>query len=225
MKPEIIVALDDINFVDARMLASKLASSIWGVKFNDFLVRHGVGMIYEFKREVNVVADLKLFDIPTTMQNTLRHLDSAGAKIATVHLSAGAEALKALKKGACPNIQLFGVTTLTSMSDDEVMKVYNAQRPIAVNQLMLIAREAGMDGVVCSADNVALAKKLGLRTLVPGVRLPDMSVVGDDQVHKATEIPDCNYIVVGRPITKAVNPVAAAERIKALIEEREAAVV
>lgn len=219
MKPKIIVALDDLDFSNAFTIAKLTAGKVWGVKINDLLVRYGADIIRQFTHAgVRVMADPKLFDIPNTMINSLKPLDENGADIVTIHLSAGAEALKAARKST--NVDLFGITVLTSMPDKEVENIYFAQRGIVVSQLMLVAKEAGLTGVVCSADQVSLATRLGLKTIVPGIRLPDMEVAGDDQVHKATTIPDADYIVVGRPIVRAPDPAKAVERIAALIDAR-----
>lgn len=220
MKPKIIVALDDLSFLEAIKLIELIDTRVWGFKINDFLVQYGAHVIKELGKTTRIMADPKLYDIPNTMVNSLKALEQAGASFVTVHTSAGTEALKTCR--ASTRMELYGVTILTSMQDSEVVDVYNVTRDIALQSLMLIAKNAGLDGVVCAADCVWLAKKLGLKTIVPGIRLPDMAVLNDDQVHKAVDIPDADYIVVGRPITKSTDPSAAVNKILAfIIQSRE----
>lgn len=221
MKPKIIVAMDDMSYSEVEFLTHKLGAKVWGIKLNDFLLNYSRVEMAHLSDFTRVMADPKLFDIPNTMINSLKVLEKAGAAFVTVHLSAGVKALKACHEAT--RMELFGITVLTSMDDAEVKDIYNAPREMVVQSLMLNARNAGLDGVVCAADCVELAKRLHLKTIVPGVRLPDMHVAGDDQVHKALNIPDCDYIVVGRPITQSPDPVAAVEKIKALIAVKEEA--
>jgi orotidine-5'-phosphate decarboxylase len=224
MKPEIIVAADGMEFAEVDKLINQLGDRIWGLKFNDLLLEFGSAIVDKLCRRTNVMVDPKLFDIPNTMTNGISLLALSGASIATVHLSAGVTALKAcVRAAASTKLQVFGVTVLTSMSDEEVMEVYNAHRPFVVQQFMLMARRVGLSGIVCAADSVELAKKLGLKTIVPGIRLDDILVKDDDQVHKAIGIPDADYIVVGRPITKAPDPVATVNRLVSRIHAKESA--
>lgn len=218
--PEIIVAYDNMLLAHALQLAEKLKGKVWGGKVNDRLVKHGTYAVQELSKFGNVMADPKLFDIPNTMENACNVLDLDCADIVTLHCLAGEEALKRCSL-ITHRAKLFGITILTSMSDSEVRMFFSMDRRAAVYMLMGIARRGGLDGVVCSADSLDAAKSYGLKTIVPGVRLPELGEVkGDDQKHTAVEIPNCDYIVVGRPVTQAADPVAAVEKINEILSRK-----
>lgn len=220
MKPKIIVALDGLEFVNAFSITQMLQGKIWGVKVNDLLVKYGAPIIHELTDHgMHVMADPKLHDIPNTMINCLKVFEKSGASFVTVHLSSGYEALKKCREAT--KLKLFGITILTSMPLSDVSIVYSADRVLMTKQLMLIAHKAGLEGVVCSADQVETAHELDLQTIVPGIRLPGMEVHGDDQVHKATSIPVADYIVVGRPVVRASDPVQVVDEIRDLIAQKE----
>lgn len=218
--PEIIVAYDNMAWDKVIQLAEKLKGKVWGGKINDRLVKHGTCAVQELSNYGNVMADPKLFDIPNTMENACNVLDLDGANIVTVHCLAGEEALRRCS-AITHRAKLFGITILTSMSDVDVKTFFGMSRKAAVYLLLGVANQGCLDGVVCSADSIEAAKAYGLKTIVPGVRLPELGKVeGDDQKHLAVEIPDCDYIVVGRPITLASDPVAAVEKINEILSRK-----
>jgi len=154
--------------------------------------------------------DLKLHDIPATVEGAARALRPLGPAMLTVHTSGGKAMLEAAVRGAGPDLCVLGVTRLTSLeaSIDEVA------------ELARLARESGCGGVVCSgAEARAVRSAVGpeLRVICPGVR-PAGGDAGD-QVRVVTPsaaiAAGADYIVVGRPIRDAADPVAAAAAIAA----------
>jgi len=225
MPPALIVAADNMPLGSVTRLAWLLKDrGIWGIKLNDGLLRDGTYALRQlWQTGLAVMADPKLKDIPQTMINCIAHLEDSHAQIITVHIDSGTRALLECRKAA-KKAQLFGITVLTSMSDAEVESIYNKPRMEVVENFMNMASLAGLNGIVCAADCIPLAKNKGLKTLVPGIRLPELGPINnDDQVHLASEIPDSDYIVVGRPITQASEPVLAVQKIRALMERANTA--
>jgi orotidine-5'-phosphate decarboxylase len=161
---------------------------------------------------MRVFADLKLHDIPNTVARGARVLGRRGVDFLNFHaaggvamLRAGVDALKegAVEAGRAAPIAL-GVTVLTSDADTS-----------AFAERLEIAKQAGCDGVVCSALEIGAVRATGLRTMVPGIRVG--VVEGDDQARVATPrdaIGDgADWLVIGRPVTRADDPEHAAEQI------------
>ncbi len=175
-------------------------------------------------QDFQVFLDLKLHDIPNTVAGAVRSVTSAGASLLTVHASGGpammAAAVEAASAPGSP--RLLAVTVLTSMDAFELSAVGVSESTI--DQVLLLARLAnsvGIDGLVCSPEEVAtLRAETGPDTLlvIPGIR-PTGSEIGD-QRRIATPgdaiALGASMLVVGRPITRSVNPAAAA---KAILEE------
>ena len=165
------------------------------------------------KRGAKVFLDFKLYDIPNTMVETAKNFIDLDVWAFTVHIKAGEEALRALKKELTKEASrrkkkrplIIGVTELTSK------KASLAQ----VLKLAKVAKRSNLDGVVCSVWEAKTIKtKLGLRTITPGIRKVK---TGDDQRRVAT-FKDVlknkvDYCVVGRPIVKEKNPLKAAQDI------------
>lgn len=168
--------------------------------------------------------DLKLHDIPATMAGAAQVAAGLGVRFLTVHASAGRDALRATRDavGDAPT-QLLAVTVLTSMDDAELAALGIAgPAEDAVRRLAERAHSAGIDGFVCSPREVALLRStLGeeVTLVVPGVR-PAGSAVGDQKrvaTPGDTRAAGADFLVVGRPIRNATDPLAAARAIAAEI--------
>lgn len=174
-----------------------------------------------------VFVDLKLHDIPHQVEGAARRIARLGASMFTVHASGGAEMMRAAVRGACEGSEECGtdapdviaVTVLTSI-DASVLSAVGVERGPAsqVGLLTALARDAGVQGVVCSPNEAADSRGvLGQEALVvtPGVR-PAWAAAGD-QARVATPAEaltaGASHLVIGRPITAADSPVAALERI------------
>jgi orotidine-5'-phosphate decarboxylase len=179
----------------------------------------------------NVFLDLKLHDIPNTVAGAVRSVTSAGASLLTVHAGGGAAMMAAAAEAASlPGApRLLAVTVLTSMDAAELAGVGVIGTPAEqVLRLARLARKSGINGMVCSAEEVgtlraALAPDTMLVT--PGIR-PTGSDIGDQKriaTPAAAIEQGASMLVVGRPITQAPDPAAAAQAILAEIARAEAA--
>jgi len=179
---------------------------------------------------VDYFLDLKFHDIPATVRRALSRI-KAGARLATVHVDTGRESLKPSPEAQGSGVKLLGVTVLTHLKPDD-LEAMGIDREYAreLTKLVLlraaIARAAGCDGVVCAGTEArAVKKEFGSDFLVvcPGIRPAWAAVPGDDQNRVMTPYEaikaGADYIVVGRPIRSAADPVAAADMVVAEIEQ------
>ena len=225
-KDRLAVALDFPSAAEAFDLVDRLDGACQWLKVGmELYYAAGNGLVEALRgRGYSVFLDLKLHDIPNTVTGAVRSVTSAGASLLTVHAGGGAAMMRAA--AAAANVpggpRLLAVTVLTSMDAAELAEVGVAASP--GNQVLLLARlakAAGIDGMVCSAGEVeALRKVMGPETMlvVPGIR-PVGSEVGDQRrvaTPEAAIARGASMLVVGRPITKAIDPGAAA---RAILEE------
>jgi orotidine-5'-phosphate decarboxylase len=168
-----------------------------------------------------VFLDLKLHDIPATVEGAARSAAATGASLLTVHASGGAEMVRAAVRGAGGRLRVLAVTVLTSLDGAALDAIGLAGPPeAAVVRLARLAVGAGAGGLVCSPQEVAAVRAAvgpGPLLVVPGVR-PAGSARGD-QARVATPAEavraGADVIVVGRPLRDAPDPVAAARAIAA----------
>jgi orotidine-5'-phosphate decarboxylase len=233
MKPSdgLIVALDVDSLDAARALIGTLASRVrWFKVGSDLFTREGPAAARLVKDAgANLFLDLKLHDIPHTVQRAVRSALALGADLLTLHASGGPAMLRAAREAADEagrrDAILVAVTVLTHFSEDEFNAIFGRKRRLEESVLALarVAREGGMNGVVASAHELpAIKRELGRDFVVvtPGVRLPDARK--DDQTRVVTPeqaVRDgADFIVVGRPITAAKDPLAACEEVLRRIE-------
>jgi orotidine-5'-phosphate decarboxylase len=220
----VFVALDTTDLNHARDLAQRLKPHVGGLKLGlEFFSAHGPEGVKAFTGlGVPVFLDLKFHDIPNTVAGAVRAAASLGVDILNVHAAGGEAMLKAAREAAHsvnPATKVTAVTVLTSLTDDDLAKV--GQRGPAQDQVLRLAtltRDCGLAGVVCSAHEIALLRKTmgpDFLLVVPGIR-PAGADVGDQQrVMGPKEARDlgASILVIGRPITGASDPVAAAREI------------
>jgi orotidine-5'-phosphate decarboxylase len=178
-------------------------------------------------RGFNVFLDLKLHDIPNTVAGAVRSASHAGASLLTIHATGGAAMMSAAAEAAsAPNSpRLLAVTVLTSMDANELAGIGITASPAEqVLRLAKLAQTSGINGMVCSPEEVAtLRKETGPNTLlvIPGIR-PTGSAL-EDQKRIATPAhaiaQGASMLVVGRPITRAQDPAQAAHAILEEIEQ------
>ena len=187
----------------------------------------GPGIVSELKRRGHgVFLDLKLHDIPNTVKRAMARLSALGADIVNVHAAGGTDMMRAALEGLVrpdgTRPLLIAVTQLTSTSPQMLRDELLIGAPMEETVLHYAenARAAGLDGVVCSPLEAAAIKArcgAGFLAVTPGVRFADTSV--DDQKRIMTPeqafAAGSDYIVMGRPITRAQNPVAAWRRAEA----------
>jgi orotidine-5'-phosphate decarboxylase len=227
-KDRLAVALDFTDEDQAMKLVDSLGDSCrWFKVGMELYYTAGNHVVQQLRdRGFNVFLDLKLHDIPNTVAGAVRSATQAGASLLTVHASGGATMMTAAAEAAAApdSPRLLAVTVLTSMDSNELAGIGITASPAdQVLRLARLARASGIDGMVCSAEEVAmLRKETSPETLlvIPGIR-PAGSAVGD-QKRVATPgqaIADgASMLVVGRPITRAADPAAAAQAILDEIE-------
>lgn len=169
----------------------------------------------------SVFLDLKLHDIPNTVKSAMKVLSQLGVDMTNVHAAGGVEMMKAAREGLVSQAKLIAVTQLTSTSEAQMQEFQNIQTSLQESVIYYAKKtaEAGLDGVVCSAQEVQVIKQAtnpDFICLTPGIR-PAGAAVGDQKrvmtPADAYQI-GSDYIVVGRPITQAEDPVAAYHTIK-----------
>ena len=206
----IIVAIDEIDFKKASNILDNLDSDqcmikIGSVAFNSI----GPDIIYyAAKKGFDIFLDLKLHDIPNTVKKSIEGLISYPIKMLTIHTSGGKEMMTAAMEAVSgTGIKIFGVTALTSLSDNDTNEIFRRTTSEQVSAMLDFAELACIDGVVCSPHELKLVKKReSLLSITPGIRLQDAN---DDQKRIMTpkEAIDlgADYLVIGRPITKSTN--------------------
>lgn len=169
----------------------------------------------------SIFLDLKLHDIPNTVKSAMKVLSQLGVDMTNVHAAGGVEMMKAAREALGNQAKLIAVTQLTSTSEAQMQDFQNIQTSLQESVIHYAKKtaEAGLDGVVCSAQEVQVIKQAtnpDFICLTPGIR-PAGAAVGDQK--RVTTPADAyqigsDYIVVGRPITQAENPVAVYHAIK-----------
>ncbi len=185
----------------------------------EMFYKEGPELVRDLKEDgFKIFLDLKLCDIPNTVKAAMAKLAPLGCEIINLHAFGGIEMMKAAREGldSCEEgkkSKLIAVTILTSLNDETLKNELLIDHPVSevVKQYATNAKKAGLDGVVCSALEAPIIKELGLISVTPGIRLAGDSA--NDQKRVATpayakEL-GATYIVVGRSITKADDPVAA----------------
>ena len=223
-KDRVIVALDVDSAETARSLVERLDGRVGMFKVGSQLfTAQGPELVrWLVKRGEKVFLDLKYHDIPNTVAHAVGAAVRLGVSLVDVHALAGravVEAAVAARRGS--ETRLLAITVLTS-HDDESLSEIGVAGPVdpAVRRLSLLSLESGVDGVVCSPREALLIREAcGPETLIvtPGIRPAgaDQADQARPATPKAALVAGATYIVVGRPITSAPEPAAAADRIVA----------
>jgi orotidine-5'-phosphate decarboxylase len=224
----LIVALDFPSARPAMALADQLQGVCrWFKVGMELYYAAGNSVVEELcARGFQVFLDLKLHDIPNTVAGAVRSVAGCGASLLTIHAAGGSAMMRAAAEAACKpdSPRLLAVTVLTSLDQQELTAVGVGETPAAqVLRLASLARAAGIDGLVCSAEEVrAVREAMGADALlvVPGIRPQEAGGPGeDDQRRIATPAEamarGASMLVVGRPITRAADPARAAAQILA----------
>jgi orotidine-5'-phosphate decarboxylase len=225
----IFVALDTQDVHRAAAIARDVGDIAAGVKLGlEFFYANGdEGVLRIAEHGTRVFLDLKLHDIPNTVEKAVRALAHLQPAILTVHAAGGKAMMTAAKKAAPAGTKVVAVTVLTSLDQEDLASVGVRSSPATqVERLAALAREAGLDGIVCSGAEVAAARAAWPEGfyVVPGVR-PAGFDVGDQKrvVTPLEALSDgASVLVVGRPITGAVNPRRAIMDIAASLEQTPA---
>ena len=220
MNNPIFVAVDLPALEDARALVMRVAPHVGGVKLGlEFFCAAGpAGVAAISALGLPVFLDLKLHDIPNTVAGALHSLGGLAPAIVTVHAAGGHAMLAAARAAAPAATKVVAVTVLTSLDDDDLRAMAVPGGAAAqVARLAALARGAGLDGVVASPHETAALRAAWPDALlvIPGVR-PAGSDVGDQKrvmTPRAARDAGASVLVIGRPITGAADPAAAAAAI------------
>jgi orotidine-5'-phosphate decarboxylase len=225
-KDHLAIALDLPDAKQALAMVDSLGNTCQWFKVGmELYYAAGNSFVHELRnRGFNVFLDLKLHDIPNTVAGAVHSATQAGASLLTIHASGGPAMMTAAAEAAsAPGApKLLAVTVLTSMDANDLAATGVVATPAEqVLRLAKLAKAAGIDGMVCSAEEVGtLRAELGPQTtlVVPGIR--PAGAATEDQRRIATPasaiLQGASMLVVGRPITRAANPAAAA---RAILEE------
>ena len=224
MKSPIFVAIDTPVLERAQAIATRVRNHVGGLKLGlEFFSangRHGIKEMGAF--ELPIFLDLKLHDIPNTVGKAIQSLRALKPAILTVHAAGGRAMLEDAKAAAGIKTKVVAVTVLTSLDNSDLVDIgVGRKAKDQVARLADLARSAGLDGIVCSGEEVALAKQAWPDGffVVPGVR-PAGGAMGDQKrAVTPREALDrgASILVVGRPISLAENPDMAAREIEATL--------
>ena len=224
MSNRIYVAIDTPDLARARAIVERVRHHVGGIKLGlEFFAAHGQPGIREMAElGLPVFLDLKLHDIPNTVAKAVMALAPLEPAILTVHASGGRSMLEDAKAAAPIHTKVVAVTMLTSLDAADLAATGVAgSAHDQVVRLAALAQEAGVDGIVCSGAEVAAAKALWAKGffVVPGVRLANGQTGDQKRVVTPREAIDAgaSILVVGRPITQAEDPDAAARAIGATL--------
>ena len=232
-KDYLVFPLDVPSPEKARHLVSLLKDEVGMFKIGlELFIRSGPELVRWVCQAggAKVFLDLKLHDIPATVQRAMAQVADLGVHFITVHCGESSSMLEAAVNGAGGKVNVLGVTVLTSVSGDNLKDAgYREEYCSDINVLVIkkatMARDAGCAGIVCSGREVQTVKeKLGdaFQAVTPGIRPADKAVKGDDQSRVVTPAMaierGSDYLVIGRPIRDAADPTVAAREIVAEIQ-------
>jgi orotidine-5'-phosphate decarboxylase len=226
---QIFLAIDTTDLATARAQAAATDGVVAGIKLGlEFFTAHGPDGVRSVRPGARpLFLDLKLHDIPNTVASAVRAVAPLQPTLLTVHAGGGEAMLRAAldaageasAKAGVTRPRIIGVTVLTSLAEAD-LGVIGQQGPIAdqARRLAALAQACGLDGVVCSPHEIAALRAEcgdGFLLVVPGIR-PAWAAAGDQKrVMTPAEAArlGADYLVIGRPITGADDPAAAARRI------------
>jgi orotidine-5'-phosphate decarboxylase len=223
---KVFVALDTDNPAEARHWVGELAPL--GFKFKvgmQLFYRCGMGFVQQLQQDLNadVFVDLKLHDIPNTVQQAARAIGGQGARFFNVHCQGGKRMMQAARTGADQGAQeagmtqrpvVLGVTLLTSLDANTLANelAVSAQTPLEyVVHLAKLAQDSGLDGVVCSAHEATAVRNVcgpDFLRVTPGIRLPEDDKGDQSRVltPEAAFQAGASHLVIGRSITGRLHP-------------------
>lgn len=224
MTSPVYLALDLPRLDDARALATKVKGHVGGFKLGlEFFCAHGHHGVHEIAHVgLPIFLDLKLHDIPNTVAGAMQSIHVLEPAIVTVHATGGRAMMEDAKAAAGEHCKVVAVTMLTSLDERDLMRTgVQGSAHDQVMRLAELAEAAGLDGVVCSGHEVAAVHKQWKDGffVVPGLRLPDSKVGDQKRVVTPRKARDdgASVLVVGRPISRAEEPVMAARAIEATL--------
>ena len=224
----IVFPLDLPSAAEARPLVAALDGAVGMFKIGlELFVREGPAVVDLVRRQTGakIFLDLKLHDIPTTVERAMRAVAAMGVDFVTVHCGEAAAMLTAAVRGAASRVAVLGVTVLTSVAAEDLQNAGFGPELVQHPDRLVLARAAmaeaaGCAGVVCSGQELAPLRRRfenRLLTVVPGIRPAGPTPTVDDQRRVVTPAEairrGADYLVVGRPIRDAADPRRAAQDI------------
>ena len=224
MTSPLYVALDLIDLDSAKAIAARVRNHVGGIKLGlEFFSANGPEGVREMAAlGLPIFLDLKFHDIPNTVAKAVQALRQLQPAILTVHAAGGRAMMEDAKAAAPSGTRVVAVSVLTSLDENDLAAIGVEADPHAqVARLTALAREAGLDGVVCAGAEVAAAKKAWPDGffVVPGLRPADGQAGDQKRVVTPRHALDAgaSILVIGRPITQAPDPDQAARAIAATL--------
>ena len=224
MTSPVYVAIDTTDPERAKGIASRVRNHVGGIKLGlEFFSANGPAGVHAMAElGLPIFLDLKLHDIPNTVAKAVQALRPLEPAILTVHAAGGRAMMEDAKAAAPSGTKVVAVTVLTSLDDEDLAAIgVRGNTHEQVQRLTALAREAGLDGVVCSGSEVKAAKKLWPDGyfVVPGLRPADGAAGDQKRVVTPRQALDsgASILVIGRPITAAEDPDLAARAIAATL--------
>jgi len=220
----IFVALDTPDLTRALDLVKAVRPHVGGMKVGlEFISALGPAGIREMSwLGLPVFADVKFHDIPNTVAGAAREIAKLGVSLLNVHASGGGTMMRAAKEAAAsidPNVRVIAVTVLTSTVDEDLPAVGQGDSvALQVARLARLAKDCGLDGVVCSPREIEVVRRAcgkDFLVVTPGVRPAGAALADQRRVMTPVEAVQlgADILVIGRPITAADDPAAAAAAI------------
>ena len=224
---KIIVALDSSNFSETLELIKNIKEESFAFKVGyEFFFNFGIdGLDKIINQKIKIFLDLKLHDIPNTVKNGIAAISKLNPHFTTIHISGGDKKHKAANSSK-GQTKILGVSVLTSLSSEQTQKFYfNKDINEIISRFAKSALTNGLDGIVCSPNEIKTIKKITLNKLLiitPGIRPINYIDSKDDQHRTMTPREAINngadYLVIGRPITKSTNPLKEIQNINSSLE-------
>ena len=231
MTNKVIVALDNKNLKEIITIVKKTKSEVFGFKIGkEFFYNYGIeGYKKIFKLSPKIFLDLKLHDIPNTVEKALKAIIKLRPLLTTIHITGGDEMQKVSSKLKRNKTKILGVTVLTSLNASQTKKYYNNKN---INQLVKkFARNAknnNLDGIVCSPLELKTVRKVvgnKMLIVVPGIRLEKKQINNKDDQKRILTPKEAikfgaDYLVIGRPIVESKNPLKVLKAINKSIKSK-----
>lgn len=224
MSNPIFLALDVPQIENAKNLLTKVKDHIGGVKLGlEFFCAHGISGVQEIAHVgLPIFLDLKFHDIPNTVAGAMQAIHVVKPAIVTVHAGGGRAMMEDAKAAAPEGTKVVAVTMLTSMDTEDLLRTGVSGSPHDhVMRLADLAQSAGLDGIVCSGQEISAVHKQWKKGyfVVPGLR-PAGKAAGDQKrvvTPRQARDDGASVLVIGRPISRAADPLAAAREIEATL--------
>lgn len=204
---KLIIALDFANLNDVKKVVEYIdpQQSMVKVGLQLYLAEGKKVLDYLSEKGFTIFLDLKLHDIPNTVNKAVKEISNFNVAMTTIHLKGGRDMIEAALESAS-NTKIIGVSVLTSLNDDDVEEMHGSNFDNQFKRIMKLAETTKIDGIVCSPQELSKLKELNKIKVVPGIRNESS---GDDQKRTMSSTEayknGADFIVVGRPITQAEN--------------------